>query len=335
MKPKLGTLERLDVRDIWQSESSDFTPWLAQEENLARLSEEIGIELELEATERNVGPFRADILCKDTENGNWVLIENQLGRTDHCHLGQLLTYAAGLQAVTIVWIAQPFTDEHRAALDWLNGITNDQFNFFGLEVEVWRIGDSEPAPKFNVISKPNDWSISIKRAATQISESDLTETKQKNLEFWRLLSDLLEKGKSEVRSKKPRAQHWMNFSIGRSGFHLSAVLNSREKNIGVQVYISHDNAKMLFEHLKRHKMEIEEKLGYTLSWEGLPNRKACRVGYKKPNCDPRDEDQWQSHLEWFKSTLEKFNNVFRPYIRELNTDDWPQNTEEHESQNVA
>lgn len=179
----LGKLEQLDVRDIWQSEGSDFTPWLAQEENLVRLGEEIGIDLEHEATEKDVGLFRADILCKDAENGNWVLIENQLGRTDHSHLGQLLTYAAGLQAVTIVWIAQPFTEEHRAALDWLNSITNDQFNFFGVELEVWKIGGSDPAPKFNVISKPNDWSNSIKRAAFKYQKATLPKPSKKTLNF--------------------------------------------------------------------------------------------------------------------------------------------------------
>lgn len=328
----LGKLERLDVRNIWQSESSDFTPWLAQEENLIRLGEEIGIELELEATEQNVGLFRADILCKDADNGNWVLIENQLGRTDHSHLGQLLTYAAGLQAVTIVWIAQLFTEEHRAALDWLNSITNDQFNFFGVEVEVWKIGNSEPAPKFNVISKPNDWSNSIKLAAIQISEGELTETKKKYLEFWRLLTAYLEQTNSHIRSKKPRAQHWMSFSIGRSGFHLSAVLNSREKNIGVEVFINHDDAKIFFEQLKESKGEIEAKLGYSLIWQDLPDRKGCRIAYKNQGCDPTDKNKWQDHLDWLKINLEKFSNVFRPYIRELDSDDWTGNAEEDESQ---
>jgi hypothetical protein len=107
---------------------------LAREENLKLLGETIGVDLELEATEKNVGPFRADILCKDTATGHWVLIENQLEPTDHKHLGQLLTYAAGLDAVTIVWLAKEFTDEHRATLDWLNQITDDKFEFFGLEI---------------------------------------------------------------------------------------------------------------------------------------------------------------------------------------------------------
>ncbi|WP_200344911.1 hypothetical protein [Halochromatium glycolicum] len=97
---QLGRLEKVDLRDFWQSESGDFTPWLAIEENIELLSEAIGLELAVEAQEKDVGPFRADILCKDTADGHWVLIENQLERTDHTHLGQLLTYAAGLNAVT-------------------------------------------------------------------------------------------------------------------------------------------------------------------------------------------------------------------------------------------
>lgn len=147
----LGRLEKVDLRNFWTTEAGDFTPWLAQEENIALLGEAVGVELEVEAQEKSVGPFRADILCKDTSTDQWVLIENQLERTDHTHLGQLLTYGAGLNAVTIVWIAAKFTEEHRAALDWLNEITDERFNFFGLEVELWRIGDSLAAPKFNII----------------------------------------------------------------------------------------------------------------------------------------------------------------------------------------
>ena len=147
MTDELGRLHRVDLRDIWATEAQDFTPWLAQEENLKVLADTLNMELELEAQEKNVGPFRADILCKNTDDDSWVLIENQMGRTDTIHLGQLLTYAAGLQAVTIVWVAANFTEEHRAALDWLNDITDENFRFFGLEVELWRIGESPAAPK--------------------------------------------------------------------------------------------------------------------------------------------------------------------------------------------
>src|SRR6185437_4226591 len=138
----LGRLIKVNLRDVFPTEAGSFTPWLAQEENLSLLSETIGINLQCEAQEKDVGPFRADILCKDTITDNWVLIENQIERTDHTHLGQLLTYAAGLQAVTIVWVAERFTEEHRAALDWLNERTDAHINFFGLEIELWKIGDS-------------------------------------------------------------------------------------------------------------------------------------------------------------------------------------------------
>src|SRR5688500_16692480 len=138
----LGRLQSVDLRSVWASECTHFTPWLAQAENLELIGEAIGVELELEAQEKRVGPFRADILCKDTITNSWVLIENQIEPTDHCHLGQLLTYAAGLQAATIVWVAGKVREEHRAALDWLNEITGERFNFFGLEIELWRIGDS-------------------------------------------------------------------------------------------------------------------------------------------------------------------------------------------------
>ena len=115
-KMNLGRLEKIDLRDIWRTEDQDFTQWLAREENIALLADTLGLELEIEAQEKEVGPFRADILCKD-QHGSWVLIENQLERTDHKHLGELIAYAAGLKAVNIIWIAATFTDEHRAELE--------------------------------------------------------------------------------------------------------------------------------------------------------------------------------------------------------------------------
>lgn len=159
---ELSRLEPVELRKIWPNETDDFTPWLAEEENLSLLADTLNMELELEAQEVNVGGFRADILCRDTEDNSRVLIENQLEETNHTHLGQILTYAAGLNAVTVVWIAQKFREEHRAALDWQNENTEEHLRFFGVEIELWKIGGSLPAPKFNIVSKPNptdeeDW----------------------------------------------------------------------------------------------------------------------------------------------------------------------------------
>jgi hypothetical protein len=154
---QLGKLERVDLRDSWPREDTNLTPWLAKQKNLKLLGASIGMNLERVENESRVGPFRADILCKDTATDSFVLIENQLEPTDHIHLGQLMTYAAGLDTVHIIWVAKSFNDEHRAALDWLNRITMEGFHFFGIEIELWKIGDSLPAPKFNIVCKPNDW----------------------------------------------------------------------------------------------------------------------------------------------------------------------------------
>ncbi len=179
----LGSLQKVELREIWASESSDFTPWLTRPENLKLLGDTIGIELDLDSQEKEVGPFRCDIVCKDAD-GRVVVIENQIEDTDHSHLGQLLTYAAGLDAIIVVWVAQEFTEEHRAAIDWLNENINTGVSFFAIEIEAWKIGDSAPAPKFNIVAKPNKWSHTIKQS---VKSGDLTETQKLRIEYWAAL----------------------------------------------------------------------------------------------------------------------------------------------------
>ena len=204
--PELGRLRPVDLRDVWRKEDQDFTPWLAEDENITVLGETLGMELEVEAQEKDVGPFRADILCRDansTDHDALVLIENQLERTDHSHLGQLLTYAAGLHTVTIIWIAQRFTDEHRAALDWLNEITDERFRFFGLEVELWRIGDSPAAPKFNIVSKPNEWARSAGEGVRRVARGEVSELRLHYQRYWTKLAAFLEARISPLSIKTP------------------------------------------------------------------------------------------------------------------------------------
>jgi hypothetical protein len=180
----LGRLERIELRAGWPHEAASFTPWLAQTENLRLLGETLGLTLEPEGTEMSVGPFRADILCRDVGQDRLVLIENQLEQTDHTHLGQTLTYTAGLNASVVIWVAKSFTEEHRAALDWLNDATDQRFHFFGVEVELWSIGGSLPAPRFNVVVKPNDWSRTVSRAARSVQSGEITELGQERLAYW-------------------------------------------------------------------------------------------------------------------------------------------------------
>lgn len=319
---RLGRLEKVSLREIWLTEAGKFTPWLAQENNIALLGDTVGIELEVEAQEKGVGPFRADILCKDTANGHWVLIENQLERTDHGHLGQLMTYAAGLSAVTIVWIADQFTDEHRAALDWLNDITSEEYNFFGLEVELWKIGNSAVAPKFNVISKPNDWTRSISGAASRLATEKLTETKKLQLEFWMTFRQLLEERSGVVRPTKPMAQHWVTFSIGRSDFWIYAFANTRNKRIGVTLVLGGPHAKPHFHLLHKDEAVLEEAFGEPLNWREMPDKKESHISLTKPETDPTIREQWPEQQAWLFEKLQRLHRTFSQPIKQLDADDY-------------
>lgn len=317
----LGRLQRVELRDIWLNEATYFTPWLAREENLALLGEALGIELELEAQEKTVGPFRADILCKDIGSGSWVLIENQLERTDHSHLGQLLTYASGLEAVTIIWIAARFTEEHRSTLDWLNRITDDSFRFFGLEVELWRIGDSPAAPKFNIISKPNDWSKSVSHAAKAIEDTELTPTKLRQRDYWGALNAVLDQQGGRVSgAKKPQAASWMSYPIGRTRFNLGAVMNTQKPFLRVELYISGENAKSFFAQLETQAADIHAELGYPLEWEPLPQGADSRVSVYKHGVDPLDEAGWPEQHAWLAARLDEMHRVFFARVRDLSLD---------------
>jgi hypothetical protein len=320
----LGQLLKVDIRDVWTSEAYDFTPWLAEEANIALLGNTIGLELEVEAQEKEVGPFRADILCKDTATGNWVLIENQLARTDHTHLGHLITYAAGLKAVTIVWIASRFTDEHRAAIDWLNEITDGDFNFFGLEVEVWKIGDSAAAPKFNLVCAPNNWTQTVHAAKKTVEQGELTSTKQLQLEFWTAFREYLLDRDTVIKAVKPLPQMWMSFSIGRSGFSLVTVASTQDSeaadtdshHLRVEFVMHNDLAKSLFGQVVADKLQIEAEFGGPLTWAETAGKKQSKIYVKRP-ATIDDRARWPLYHAWLLQNLEKLHGVFAKRVRLL------------------
>ena len=282
--PPLGRLTKVDLRQAWISEPGDFTPWLAQPENIVLLGEAIGIELEVESQEKSVGPFRADILCRDTTDRHYVLIENQLERTDHTHLGQLLTYAAGLDAVTIVWVAARFTDEHRAALDWLNRATTTGFNFFGLEVELWQIGNSPFAPKFNVVSQPNDWSRTVQEQAAAAGEMSA-----ERAAAFRLLDAVprVPRGAWQRRQDDPAVgQHWTNAPVGRSTSTSPCGTGCATAGPGVQFEMTGPDAKAHFGLLEqRHRTEVDAALSRLGPVEWRPHARG--EGEHDPDPPPR------------------------------------------------
>lgn len=262
---ELATIERVDLKDIWPDEARDFTPWLA--ENLSLLGKTLGLDLELQQREAPVGSYSLDILAHDG-NGRPVVIENQLGPTDHTHLGQLLTYAAGFDAKVIVWIAKLFRDEHREALDLLNHRTGEDTDFFGVEVDIWKIGESLPAVNFNVVSGTN-------RGAVRGGVSERMERYQ---EFFQGLIDTLRDEHQFTNARKGQPQSWYSFSSGAAGFTYGANFTAGGR-ARVELYIDsgeYEPNKRIFDWLEEQREPLESELEETLEWERLDNRRGSR-----------------------------------------------------------
>jgi hypothetical protein len=247
-----------------------------------------------------------------------VLIENQIERTDHTHLGQILTYAAGLEAVTVIWVAERFTDEHRAALDWLNEITEEKFTFFGLEVELWRIGTSDAAPKFNIVSKPNDWTKSV---STSVRTGGLTEKRQLQLRYWTAFRAFVE-AQSPIRCAAARPQNYIKHPIGLTGAHLSSIAafwnwdSEGDPENRVELVLNGREAKRWFEALAAAKTEIEQEFGVPLAWFSQENAKKCIIATRR-SADISDEKLWPEQFEWLRQNLELFAKVFTPRLKAL------------------
>ena len=318
---KLGQLEKVDLRNVWANEAGDFSPWLAQAENLALLADTLHLDgLELDRTEVEVGPYRADIVCQETASDRVIVIENQLEKTDHDHLGKLLTYAAGLKAEIVVWVAARFTDEHRAALDWLNNASSEEFAFFGVEIEAWRIGDSAPAPKFNVIARPNDWS---RQVASVSGPSALTDKKRLQLEFWIAFRAWAEIHAKRFSPTKAKPQHWMNMGIGRGGFNLGAIASHWDSmqntfarhEIRAELQLHNKEAKEQLQTLQEDQATIDSELGEPLIWHESSGR-SCRI-YLRREVDLNDRASWDEYHEWLTNRLDKLHEVFSNRIQKL------------------
>ena len=320
---KLGRLEPVDLRNFWKRKDGDFTPWLAEEENLSLLADTLDMELEFEKREVNVGEggFKADILCRSRNGeGGRVLIENQLEETDHKHLGQILTYASGLGVQTIIWVAKKFRNEHRAALDWLNEITAEDRSFFGVEIELWQIGASLPAPKFNIVCEPNDWSRTTRRSVNQnLSDQDLLLR-----EYWEQFYKYLENRNSPL-SKiklKVRQGRYAPFKIfsNSSVMTIEAAVRDVKYPVRAKIWMG-GSVKPYFKALKSQEKELKDALGSQLQFKGNPI--TSEIFLDDDQAAPlENKDDWPRQFEWLTSTLERFDKVFRPLIDKIDPADW-------------
>lgn len=317
---KLGRLEKIEnLRGTWLDEARNFTPWLAEAENLAALSEFLGLGadgLELESVEKLVGPYRADILCRATATGDWVLIENQLEKTDHNHLGQVLVYAAGLEAKTIIWISKQVLPEHKAAMEWLNQISDGGPSFFALEIELWKIGTSELAPRFNLVVSPNDWTRSASTAKKSLETTELSELRQKQLKFWQEFEALIATSPDGLRPVKAQPQTWISHGIGKTGVSLNASISFRENWVRAEIYLGGKTAQTYFDQLLEHRGEIEAAFGRPLDWyDGADLDRRVSV---KQSCDNlSDPAMWPIQQNWLLGQMKGLNRVFKDRVRRL------------------
>lgn len=312
MQPVLGKIEKVDPRKIWGHEAHDFTPWLGA--NLDRLSAAVGVELELTGREVGVGKYSLDLLAKNLDTNSNVIIENQLSTTDHDHLGKIITYAGGHDAGAVIWISTSLREEHRQALHWLNDRTDSNTEFFGVVLEIIRIGNSDPAVSFHVVAAPNDWR-KLRKSVSSVS----TERGELYRKYFQALCDELHNEYQFTSSRKASPKNWMTFSSGKRYFRYghSFAANGR---LRVEIYIDSgdpsENA-MVFEFFKERRLVIEEKIGSKLVWEELDSKKACRVAlYREGAIDSSDSEK-EEYRAWAARALLAFRNVFEGVIIEF------------------
>lgn len=233
----LDHLKKVELRKVWPHEALDFTKWLSSPANLNMLGEAVGVELELIETESSVGSFNVDIYAQEAGTGRKVIIENQLEETNHDHLGKVITYAAGKGAQVIVWVVSHARDEHRQAIEWLNEHTDNDFGFFLVEIELWTIGDSKPAPRFNVVEQPNEWT-----KALRLSEN-LSETERVKLSYWTKYREIARSTPNFLKvfsPQKPTKDHWSTLRCGTSAYHIALLIDTQHGRTGIEFYVPDD-----------------------------------------------------------------------------------------------
>lgn len=304
---KLGRLSPVEARQVWAHEALDFTPWLL--ENVDVLSDLLGMDLVLDVAEHPVGGFRLDLKGYDEATGEVVIVENQLGRSDHSHLGQIITYAAGTDPTTIVWVATGFSEEHRAAIDWLNQRTDQRTRLFGVVIRVVQIGDSVPAPNFELVAQPNDWEKEVKRATSTASPAG-SPASHRYRQFWENILPQIKAAHPEWTRANTSNQSWFNTSLGLSGV-VGALAWSHGRLVS-QVYFDSADASLnnaRFEKLREQQAVFDQALGRVANWDEMAGRKGARIVLESPYDDVADTTQWSSMATWVIQTQEDFRRA--------------------------
>lgn len=304
---KLGKLIKCDdLRSVWQNEASDFTVWLCENENLSLLGDTLGIEIELIQREAPAGAFSIDILAEETNSGRKVIIENQLENSNHDHLGKIITYASAKEAEIIIWVVKKARDEHRQAIEWLNEKTDENIEFYLLEIELWKIGDSAIAPKFNIISAPNGW---LKTTKSTSNSTDAYQAIQ--YEYWEKFLEYADEHCSYIAQKHTtaNARTWMNVKIDHSKCFISLTMSIQKKQIKAMIYFLNKN-KDEFEKFRCFEKEINQSCDNKLEW--ITWKKDCTIRMVE-NADILDKNDWKRQFEWLSESSVKLKGIVDKY----------------------
>ena len=297
---ELGKLEKIELREVWRHEALDFTRWLAGKENIALLSKEIGIDIEVIETEMSVGRYNVDIYARDTESNKKIVIENQLENTNHDHLGKMLVYAAGLDADIAIWIVKDVNEEHRQAVEWLNDNSFEKINIFLVKVELWQIDNSPIAPKFQVICEPNNWAKVLK----QQSKENVSDLELKQMEYWQGFVDYAKSKDKTYISQRPSIYNWYVIRIGSSDYKIKLVHSVNSDMVRCQLEIFNDE---IYKKLEQYRTEIDNKIN-GLEWEYLEDRKVNRI-----SCSNSSKGNASSYV-WLLDMVDRFKEVFLDYL---------------------
>lgn len=296
----LGRLTTVEPRAIWPHEALDFTPWLLK--NVDVLSDLLGMDLVLEESEHPVGGFSLDLMGYDEATGDVVIVENQLEVSDHTHLGQIITYAAGTDARTIVWVTTGFRPEHRAAIDWLNERTDGGTRVFGAVIHIVKIGDSDPAPNFELVAQPNDWEKEVKRV-TSTGGGEASAKERLYREFWETVLERVRAEHPSWTRARTTGQSWCNTSTGVGGAVISMAWAGGR--LIAQIYFESPDAEVnlrRFESLRVRREDFERALGRTADWDPMPDRKAARIVIPSDFTDVGERALWPAMAEWLIQT---------------------------------
>ncbi|MGU9962962.1 MAG: DUF4268 domain-containing protein [Candidatus Halichondribacter symbioticus] len=308
-------------------EDKDFTPWLCKDDNLNYyLGEVLGMTLEEPQKESKVGrALSLDILCKNKKDKSLVAIENQFGIADHKHLGQIMTYGAGLKAPTMIWIAEDFTEEHLTALKWLNKHTDKKFRFFGVKVEARKIGGSNTAIDFSVVSHPSDWRKPKSRGVHKKIKKNLTPMEDLKKRYWQGLEKYMADNDSKLTGQTPGPWQEQYFKIGRADTGIIVRLHIRENKVRIEIKLfAKKSSKAFFNLLYKDKEAIEKKfkLDSGLDWQEFPKLGHSSIGVNLNNMNIKDEKDWNKQYANIKFGIERFDKVFTHRILALDLSDW-------------